>query len=282
MSWGYFTPSRPREAKGGIQAVSRRGAFGATWWGRRWMQTLESFGMESRLTRGRSYARGGQVLSIDIGSGSIQAAVQGSRPKPYTIKITLATLDDAGWKRVQEALQSEPLLTARLLAGEMPEEIEAVFKKAGSPLFPERIKDLSANCSCPDSANPCKHLAAVYCLLAEEFDRDPFHLFVLRGRDRETLLQSLGGDTSPDIEPTAPPEPLPTDPAAFWEGIHSALPPIFGPLRRPSVNAPILRQLGPFPLWRVAIPVSEALEEEYAGASVRALERIEAGANLSP
>ena len=82
--WGsrewYFRPSRPIQAKGGIKAQSKRGTFGQSWWAQRWIRVLESFDIGARLGRGRSYARGGQVLSVDIDKGVVTAKVQGSRP----------------------------------------------------------------------------------------------------------------------------------------------------------------------------------------------------------
>jgi uncharacterized Zn finger protein len=272
MSWGDFgNYGRTRRVKGGIQARSKRGAFGETWWGRRWMETLESFDVESRLARGRSYARSGQVLTLEIEAGEVRATVQGSQPKPYTIRIRLAVFPEAAWEKVAAGLRDEPALAARLLAGELPAEIEGVFAKAGLSLFPARSKDLDGSCSCPDWSNPCKHLAAVYCLLAEEFDRDPFLLFALRGRERDALLATLtGGEgmTAEEAPPALPPEPLPADPGAFWEGTGEPLPPL-GPIRRPPVSAPIVRRLGPFPFWRGETPLAEAVAPQCDAASTR-------------
>jgi uncharacterized Zn finger protein len=97
---GFFPPSRPREARGGIRAQSKRGGFGQSWWSSRWIETLEGFGFSARLQRGRSYARRGQVLSIDIGSGAVRASVQGSRPKPYAVTIRLRPIKTSEWKRL--------------------------------------------------------------------------------------------------------------------------------------------------------------------------------------
>src|SRR5271156_547155 len=102
-----FERSRPRAAKGGIKAQSKRGAFGTTWWGQRWVQVLESFDIGARLQRGRSYARGGQVLSIDIDKGEVKAKVQGSMPKPYAITIQLKVLSDKEWARVIKGLSGQ-------------------------------------------------------------------------------------------------------------------------------------------------------------------------------
>src|SRR5438874_11790706 len=93
----YYPRSTPRAAKGGIKAQSKRGGFGESWWARRWIAVLESFDIGARLGRGRSYARGGQVLSIDVGTGTVKAKVQGSRPKPYDVTIEVKTLTPEQW-----------------------------------------------------------------------------------------------------------------------------------------------------------------------------------------
>ncbi|WP_394796672.1 SWIM zinc finger family protein [Armatimonas sp.] len=260
MSWGYYKPTRRKEAKGGIQARSKRGAFGETWWGRRWMETLESFGMESRLARGRSYARSGQVLTLDCTSGAVAATVQGSQSRPYNITISLKDFTGPEWERVIERLRAEPSLIARLLGGELPEEIEEVFQAAKLSLFPARQREIQAECSCPDWGDPCKHTAAVFCLLAEELDRDPFLIFALRGKGREELLTALTGGvvTQTDDSSSEVPEPLPTEILTFWEGRVAALPSTGG-LHHPPLSAPLLHRLGPFPFWRGELPLAEAL-----------------------
>ena len=165
--------SRPIDVKGGIRAASRRGDFGSNWWAKRWMETLEQFRIGARLSRGRSYARRGQVISIDIRNGTVEAQVQGSRKRPYDVEISVRTIGQADWERLRQALAEQPVIAASLLAGRMPENIEDTFKAVGLSMFPERGDDLETDCSCPDWSNPCKHIAAVYLLLGEEFDRDP-------------------------------------------------------------------------------------------------------------
>ena len=187
----YFKRSIPRAVKDGIKAQSKRGAFGESWWARRWITVLESFNIGARLGRGRSYARGGQVLSIEIDKGKVGAKVQGSRPKPYDVKLEIKTLQAADWQKLAKALSREAIFSAKLLAGEMPQDIEKAFKETGLSLFPEKLKDLKTACSCPGWSNPCKHIAAVYYLLGEEFDRDPFLIFKLRGMNREDLIATL-------------------------------------------------------------------------------------------
>ncbi len=189
--WDYYRPSQPRRVEGGIKAKSERGAIGETWWSKRWVGVLESFGMGTRLTRGRNYARQGQVLSIDVEPGVVKAKVQGSMPRPYNVTIRLQPLADKDWERVIEAMASQAIFAAKLLAGEMPENIEEAFSAVHVSLFPTRGAELNTDCSCPDWANPCKHIAAVYYLLAERFDEDPFLIFKLRGRSKEQIIRSL-------------------------------------------------------------------------------------------
>jgi uncharacterized Zn finger protein len=186
-----FPPSRPRKAEGGIKARSKRGPIGEQWWSRRFIDVLESFGMQSRLSRGRNYARSGQVLTLDVGTGHVTATVQGSRIKPYRVKLTVDPLTTRQWRRVEEALAARAIFRARLLAGEMPAEIEEVFAGCGTPLFPKSIRDLGMSCSCPDWEEPCKHLAAVCYVLAEAFDDDPFAMLAWRGKGRADLLAAL-------------------------------------------------------------------------------------------
>jgi len=188
----YFPPSIPREAKGGIRAQSKRGSFGQSWWARRWIAVLEGFHIGARLNRGRSYARRGQVLSISIEKGLVRAEVQGSRPKPYEVAIQVKRLTTQSWNMVAKALSQQAIFAAKLLSGEMPQDIEKVFEQVGLTLFPEKLHDLVTDCSCPDWSNPCKHTAAVFYLLGEEFDRDPFLIFKMRGRSREELIAPLG------------------------------------------------------------------------------------------
>jgi uncharacterized Zn finger protein len=210
-----------------------------------------------RLNRGRSYAREGQVLSLDEVDGAVHARVQGSRPKPYRVTIKLRALSEAQWDAVIDALAGQALFAAQLLAGEMPQEIDAVFAAAGSSLFPTTEGELETNCSCPDWANPCKHVAAMHYILGEQIDEDPFLLFRLRGRNQEQVLAALRSrrsDDSPlDDEPqvtggaeSAP--PLDADLDQFWrlggapgsgdvEPIHIAIKP-------PAMPTPLLKRLG--------------------------------------
>lgn len=247
----YYPPSRPRKAAGGIKARSKRGAIGEQWWSRRFIEVLESLGMASRLSRGRNYARSGQVLRLDIGTGHVTATVQGSRPKPYKVRLTVVPLTTPQWVAVEEALAARAVFRARLLAGEMPAEIEEVFAQCGTPLFPKTARDLAMTCSCPDWEVPCKHLAAVCYVLAEAFDDDPFTMLAWRGKGRGDLLAALrrpaaGRDaagTRPVIDVTD--RPLADFVSNFWE---SSLSPARLRSLPPAVSAPpdlLLRSVAP-------------------------------------
>ena len=267
-------PSRPLEAKGGIKTQQKRVGTSANWWAKRWIGTLESFNMGARLTRGRSYARQGQVLSVDVVSGKVKARVQGSRATPYTISIGVKILSESQWAKVTDVLSGQAIFVAKLLAGEMPQEIETAFEQAGVSLLPRSVRDLDTDCSCPDWANPCKHIAAVYYLLGEEFDRDPFLIFKLRGLSRDDLVSALGkaSPADPD-EPAMPPEPLSAELASFWEG--TALPPdLTGEVRIPPVHAALPTRLGSLPFWRAEIPFLEAMQSDYAAASPAGLKAL--------
>jgi uncharacterized Zn finger protein len=287
MSWWdfpEFPPSRPRVAKGGIKAQSKKGSFGKSWWAQRWIAVLEGFHLGARLSRGRSYARSGQVLDIQVTTGVITARVQGSRPKPYSVEIKVKTLAKSDEEKLGKALASQALFAAKLLAGEMPQDIEQAFTGAGLSLFPRRLDDLKTECSCPDWSNPCKHIAAVYYLLGEEFDRDPFLIFKLRGVDRERITALLGEPSgpapksakaggAPSHRTPAPTEEERIDPAAagFWEG--TPLPPGWlGEVRSPPLQGALLRRLGNFPFWRGEERFADAVLAVYADASERAQE----------
>lgn len=184
----FFPPAAPRSVEGGVKVRSVRGAIGTSWWSGRFIDVLEGLGVGGRLQRGRNYARRGQVISLDIAAGSVTASVQGSRARPYRVRIGIAAYGKAEWAAVEEALAGNAWYVASLLAGEMPADIEDLFTAVGLSLFPRDADELSLDCSCPDWEVPCKHLAAVFYLLAEQFDDEPFRILAWRGREREDLL----------------------------------------------------------------------------------------------
>lgn len=280
-SWWDFESGPRRAAKDGIKARSTRGEIGETWWSQRFIAALKELADAGRLTRGRSYARSGQVMDLDVKPGAVTAKVQGSRPSPYDVRIRLTPFTDAEWARAEEALAGQALFLAALLAGEMPRDVEQAFAAAGLSLFPSRAEELRSECSCPDWANPCKHVAATYYILAEAFDTDPFLVLCWRGRGREALLARLRElrDAQPaEEEPVAdegpeemPPTVAPPEPADFWRAGGELASLAFSP-RAPAVPDAVLRQLGPLPPEAGGPEADAALARAYA-AFTRAAER---------
>ncbi|MGC4874950.1 SWIM zinc finger family protein [Micromonospora sp. DT43] len=217
---------RPRKVDGGLRARSARGAIGRSWWSRRFLEVLESFALGTRLTRGRSYARAGQVLRLDIAPGRVTAQVQGSRPRPYEVSIALAAFPAALWTRIEDELAGQAFFSARLLAGDLPDELEELFVAAGAPLFPAAVDELTQRCNCPDFAVPCKHLAATFYLLAEAFDADPFELLHWRGRSRADLLDRLRARRAEATGAATPPGPSTPDAPASVVDAVDVLPPV--------------------------------------------------------
>jgi uncharacterized Zn finger protein len=203
----WYPPSKPLPVEDGLKARSTRGPIGRTWWSERFIAVLESIGVGGRLQRGRTYARRGQVIDLVLDAGAVTAVVQGSRPRPYRVRIGLAAFGKGEWAQVTRALARDAWYAAKLLAGEMPADIEDLFAAVGLSLFPSGSGELTMDCTCPDWEVPCKHLAAVFYLLAESFDDDPFGILAWRGRDREALLEALsalrtGAEVADRTEPT--------------------------------------------------------------------------------
>jgi uncharacterized Zn finger protein len=300
-SRGYdteYVPATPLPAPGGIATRSRDGAIGESWWSERFIGLLESFGLGSRLDRGRAYARAGQVIELDVEPGIVLAKVQGSRFTPYRVRIRAATFSEYQWRRAEKAIAARALTLAKLLAGEMPRDIEEVMAACKLRLLPGAYDELRATCTCPDAANPCKHLAAVYYVLAERLDEDPFALFIWHGRTREELLEqlrarrarasaqraSLGGPQPADAPSAEEPAPLSTLLRSFWSAgpelaeLHvsplaaeapDALLQALGPLAIGSEHGPGLEPAAPKPGGETEGETPPDLAELLAGAYVQ-------------
>jgi len=250
------------------------------------MATLDGFGWGGRLARGRTYTRNRRVVDVDVAPGLVRARVQGSRPSPYRIEMTVEPFADAVWDRVVGALARQAIYTAKLLAGELPAEVVQLCDMAEAPLFPGHPDEIVMKCSCPDWAVPCKHVAAVHYALAAELDRDPFLLFRLRGRTREELTAALrarrgsfgsagaarqaaeGTESQATDAETPGSDDIPID--GFWE--HGAeLNDLHFEIRPPDVPGAVLRLLGRPPGWGGQDDLLETLHDLYrvASASVR-------------
>jgi uncharacterized Zn finger protein len=259
--------------EGGLKARSARGAIAQTWWSGRFIAVLESIIVGGRLERGRNYARRGQVISLDVAAGMVGALVQGSRVQPYRVRIGLDAFGQPEWAAAERALAGSAWYSAKLLAGEMPEDIEDVFAELGLALFPASAAELSMYCSCPDWQVPCKHIAAVFYLLAEAFDEDPFRILAWRGREREELLAGLhaarGALTPGQATPAGAPAAAGA-PATVGAALADCLGSFFAPSTPLPVTSPpaassasILEQL---PEMRLAVrghPLPDLLRPAY-------------------
>ncbi|MDR2137362.1 MAG: SWIM zinc finger family protein [Synergistaceae bacterium] len=265
--WFDYTPTKPIETKGGIKSKAKGGVH---WWSKRWYDFMESFNLGARLARGKSYARKGQVIDVSVESGSVRGRVQGSRPTPYEVSIRFEPISEEGWERIVARLGEQVLFSAQLMAGEVPQELEDFFQAEGASLFPVLKRRADMHCNCPDSSNPCKHIAALFYVLGDAFDQDPFLLLELRGMPREKLSALLGnfvGEKGENAEPEPEDilDPLPLD-ESFYKGAS-----FFdaGPMPRGDLEAPLLRRLGNLPFWRGDAPLLESLQEIYKEAAQR-------------
>ncbi len=173
------------------------------WWSQQWLDLLDSYRFKKRLERARNYARQGNVLSIEFKGAKVLARVQGSEIEPYKVSLSLEPFTDEQWGYVIETMSQRAIFAAKLLAGEMPQNIEEVFTANGLSIFPFTLADVQSKCSCPDKANPCKHIGAIYYQLGDRFSEDPFVLFQLRGRTKEQIISDLRQLRSAKIETPA-------------------------------------------------------------------------------
>lgn len=251
-----FAPRVPLGVRGGIRVQSSRSGFARKWWSRQWLLLLEKYQIGARLGRGRSYAYGGQVVSLELEAGRVVAAVQGADKTAYGCEIRCGVLSPAARAALIRRLRQQPLLLAELMVRELPKAVVELFDAAGLPLLPGGRAEVVTRCTCPDRVNPCKHLAAVFFLMIEAFDQDPLLLLALRGIGRDALIGNGEGAAlpeaaavdAPDADTAAADDALdPSD--AFW-GRDDGGTTDFGPAPTGGAAAPLVQRLGPLPLWR--------------------------------
>jgi uncharacterized Zn finger protein len=216
----------------------------------------------------------GQIAALTLGEGAVSAVVQGGAPEPYRVTFTFRTLADGVRRDLTAVLGAHPAWLGRLLVNDLPVEVEALFRDAGVPLFPERRGDWACTCTCPDWAKPCKHAAAVLYLLGEAVEREPMLLLDLRGINRGDLIPAVGdrpgGAGIPPPPPVRAPAP-PAEAAAFW-GDRWTPAETFGPPPGRTVAAPLLTRLGPLPFWRGQERFREMVEQVYGRAAPVAMQ----------
>lgn len=264
----WYTPTKPVEVKGGIKSSANKREIAKNWWSKKWLEVLESFDIGARLSRGRSYARRGQVMNLNIEKGSIIADVQGSYYEPYEVGISFKQFTEKQWDIIIDNLKEKPIYCAQLINGKMPDDIEDLFAALDLTLLPDRRNDLESNCSCPDWSNPCKHIAAVFYLMAEAFDKDPFLMFELRGMNQTEIMDRLGNVEAVENIVEIPDEPLSIEHDTFWGKEQQQL---NLPAAKVNIHAAIPKRLGSLSLWRSDIDLLSFMENVYNAASASVL-----------
>ncbi|CAN5452691.1 SWIM zinc finger family protein [soil metagenome] len=260
--------------------MSPAAQFGQTWWGRAWVHALEGAGesYESRLPRGRTYARRGAVHEMSLHPGHIAARVVGQHGELYNVDIAVRKLSESEWEQVADAIAAKAVHLAALLDGELHPGIVDDALAVDVHLLPSAI-DLRPDCSCPDWAEPCKHAAAVCYVVAAELDRDPFALFLLRGKTREELISLVrsrrAGAAGTTLAAEDPALPEGADAAAVWRGSSLddplAEPPGLVASRRPASG---LHRPGRYTAWDADIPAKQQVDTHRVDAlAIDAIER---------
>jgi uncharacterized Zn finger protein len=265
--------------------------FSRTWWGKRFIEALEKFTDSGRLGRGRAYANNGKVKEYQIKDGKVTAKVRGSinayfgvtKEPTYTVSIEIKTISAADWSKIIAKLGTKASAISKLLLGEVPDNIEAIFSEMNAHLLPYNRQDFKTKCSCPDSSNPCKHIAGVYYLVAAQLDQDPFLLFELRGISRSKLQEELAkstlgkalsaslakGELPIDAKESYYTKPskitidLPLTPRDFWQG-KKRLPQTVDLGEIATIPAVVVKKGGDFPaFWTQDQSFLAVMEELY-------------------
>lgn len=155
--------------------------FGKTWWGEAWLCSLAHIDYANRIPRGARYARNGSVLSISVAEGYIKAKVQGSRRIPYNVTIKVEQFSQKEIDLLIDGILNRPIIVSELLNGKLSPAVLDIAEKQKLRVFSSTWRDLGMDCSCPDWAVPCKHIAAVIYKMGQEIDNNPFLVFELHG-----------------------------------------------------------------------------------------------------
>ncbi|MFK7773266.1 MAG: SNF2-related protein [Saprospiraceae bacterium] len=169
-----------------------RKTYGNTWWGKQWLKSLDNIDFSNRLPRGKTYANKGLAQEIEIDNNIITAEVQGSVYKPYQVKFTIPEFTKNEKSVILSLISENPFFLSKLLNRELPPNLNRLCQIQNINIFPERWDDLQGSCSCPDHAVPCKHMAAVLYLIANEIDKNPFVVFQLHDFDLFQELEKEG------------------------------------------------------------------------------------------
>lgn len=176
-------------------------ALAHTWWGKAWNRNLEQYAdYSNRIGRGRSYVRHGAVLDLQIEPGEVIALVQGSGRNPYSVSVKIQTLKKETWQRMKTACEGTLESFQELLAGNFPKALGEIFICKDSGMFPAPL-EIKFDCSCPDWADMCKHVAAVLYGVGVRLDEDPKLFFRLRDAGIDELIkQAVAGKVEKLLE----------------------------------------------------------------------------------
>jgi uncharacterized Zn finger protein len=254
----------PRRVRGGVKLKLKAGETPASWVTQRLLRVAET-GAESGIYKdGIEYARLGQTKRLTIEDTLCEGIIQGRSDKPYTATLGLGEFCAESQEKIIAAMADQVRYAAKLLAGELPSNIEDVFAPLGLKLFPAEPEDFEPKCSCPDwsAEEPwCKHTVCLTALLAEKLGEDPMAIFGLRGMPGQELIDGLrqkravgvqGPGPSPVLHQHVPgvsdisSPPLEDSIESFWE-VGAELDELDTPIAPPTVNCVLLRRLGPSP-----------------------------------
>lgn len=281
-------PAKARKVRGGVKLPAGEVAGPTAWAAQRWLRLTEMAGEGQRMVDGLDYARQGQTKRIDVRPGVIEAYVQGRADRPYVSSMKMSVITLEQWDRVVMAMSEGAMYSAKLLAGELPSNIEEVFIPLGLKLFPAELSDVEVNCTCSDfvAGTWCKHLCCTAYLLGHKLASEPFLMFSVRGLEAQDLLERLRqrravtgaalGATPvyqqrvPGVEGLSVPA-LQDMSAKFWD-VPAELRNLDLPIEPPQVSHPLLRRLGPSPFPSAQFPLVGLLASCYESISSKALD----------
>lgn len=275
-------PLKPRRVRGGVKisAAEQTDLWSKSWAAQRWVRLIEQGAPGKRAVEGLEYAVLGQTKSLHVEPGALVAMVQGRAERAYQTKLTLTPLTAEQWDRVVGVMTDQAVYAAKLLAGDLPTNIEDVFSPLGLKLFVTEPAELTCSCTCVEFTSEaherkekgetgpqpwCKHAACAVYLFAQRLSGDPFQMFKLRGLDGAELFERLrhnravanASKTNPSVYVGRVPGVSDAAPMAleatrdFWE-LPPELETLETPIEPPPVSHPLLRRLGPSPLAAAA------------------------------
>jgi len=270
--------TKPKQVKHGIKAIHQKGQFCEEWWGKRWMEIIESYHLGERLARGKRYARAGQVTEINFLPGKIKAFVQGSMRNPYQVEISVKLWSKKEWDHFFTFIKSDPLLLSQMISGKLTPDLEKKLYSQGIDLFPAKYTDFTTDCSCPDWSNPCKHVAAVFFLITEYLDKNPLILFEIRGKDQSEIIENLLPSNSEEdmiaTKSVVNSKECPLSVERFWESNQESQDPVYY-TKQMEFDAFLIHQMGSFPLWQANDDFFGWWESLYRQNSKNIIEEIE-------